>query len=267
MCENYAFTGWKGVPVFVPWNGTVFKRLIPKTKGGHMSYSHTVVGIFESDFAAQDAVDALINKGFDRSEIDVRNHRDISGHPVKEDTESGQFEDHKESALTSFFKTIFGDKNEEANKHYQVVSRGGAVVTVYAKTEEEAMRASDVLDDNGAIDVDDRAAKYASANTSDSARITSANEYSAETSPRSGSGDFKNPIITKHESEYAKSGKSGGVMDEDSRELPRVEERSGPGIGSETTAGKRSRSRINEWQGEASSRLREDRDSETKIGW
>jgi hypothetical protein len=218
-----------------------------------MSYSHTVVGIFESDFAAQDAVDALINKGFDRSEIDVRNHRDISGHPESDQTESGNYQDHKkESALSSFFSTIFGDKNEDANKHYQVVSKGGAVVTVYTKTEEEAMRASDVLDENGAMDVDDRASRYASENSG---------ALPAGSTPRSGSADLHNPILTKHESEYARD------MDEDSRELPRVEERSGPGIGTEQTAGKRSHSRINEWQGEASARLREDRDSETKIGW
>ena len=170
-----------------------------------MSYSHTVVGIFESDFAAQDAVDALINKGFDRSEIDVRNHRDVSGHPESENTASGQYkEPKKESAISSFFKTIFGDKQEEADKHYTVVSRGGAVVTVYTKNGEEAMRASDVMDDNGAIDVDDLASKYASDTTGDTSRVAPATGYTAGTSARSGSGDFKNPIITKHESEYAK---------------------------------------------------------------
>lgn len=227
-----------------------------------MSYTHTVIGVFESDYAAQDAVDALINKGFDRSEIEERNHRDISGHPEK-GTDPGDYHGpKKESALSSFFGTIFGNNQEDADKHYRVVSRGGAIVTVYAKNQEEAMRASDVLDDNGAIDVDEVASKYAS-ESGTNYRET----YVPGSNQRSATGEGHNPIITKHEDEYAKSSGGNRIVDEDRRELPRVEERSGPGVGTEPTAGKRSKSRINEWQGEASARLREDRDSETKIGW
>lgn len=227
-----------------------------------MSYSHTVIGIFDSDFAAQDAVDALINNGFDRGEIDVRNRRDVNGHPVsKSELEHRQDQKH-ESGLTAFFKTIFGDKDDDADKHYRLVVEGGSVVTVYSKTGEEAMRAADILDDFGAIDVDERTSQYSPGN----AGSVTPGDY-----PTGASGstekDYHNPILTKHESEYASTRNKDRQLDEDLRELPRVEERSGPGTGSQPTAGKRSRSRINEWKGESSARLREDRDSETKIGW
>ena len=231
-----------------------------------MAYSHTVVGIFDSDFAAQDAVDALIDKGFDRGEIDVRNRRDVDGPSVREGKVSAYHADHKEeSGLTSFFRTIFGGNDEDAEKHYRVAVEGGAVVTVYSKTTEEAMRAADILDDNGAIDVDKRDSRYRSS-LADSGKST-ASVGSPNTQTNSSKKDYHNPIVTRHESEYATTRNMDRQTDEDFRELPRVEERSGPGVGSEPTAGKRSRSRINEWGGEASARLREDRDTETKIGW
>jgi len=128
------------------------------------------------------------------------------------------------------------------------------------------MRAADILDDNGAIDVDKRDSRYRSSLEESGKSPASVGSSSQHTSG-SARRDYNNPIVTRHESEYASSRNMDRQTDEDFRELPRVEERSGPGVGTEPTAGKRSRSRINKWQGEASSRLREDRDSETKIGW
>ena len=166
-----------------------------------MSYSHTVIGIFDSDFAAQDAVDALINNGFDRSDIDERNRRDVKGHPVSK-TEADHRRDQKhESGLTTFFKTIFGDKDDDAGRHFRLVEEGGSVVTVYAKTGEEAMRAADILDDFGAIDVNERFSKYFSENAGETSRTVSSGDYSTKSASGTTGKDFHNPIITKHESD------------------------------------------------------------------
>ena len=129
-----------------------------------MSYSHTVVGIFDSDIDSQDAVDALIDSGFDRKDIDINNRRNVNGPSVNYQTDSDErhhaHSDKNESAITRFFKTIFGDNSDDADKHARLAVEGGAVVTVYTNSVEQAARAADILDAKGAIDVDDRASKY-----------------------------------------------------------------------------------------------------------
>lgn len=230
-----------------------------------MSYTHTVVGIFDSDIDAQDAVDKLIEDGFNRSEIDIHNRRDVNAdfESSDQEPEHHSYSEPKESGLTKFFKTIFGNNDEDAERHYRVAAAGGAIVTVYAKSEEAASRAADILDDKGAINVNERDAGYGpNAGTS-----TSGTSYPAANTGSSGRNDYDTSVLSTPDEEYVKTRNLDRQLDEDLRELPRVEERSGPGIGSESTGGQRSKSRINEWRGESSARLREDRDTETKIGW
>lgn len=54
-----------------------------------------------------------------------------------------------------------GDDDEDDNyKKHTEVGRRGTIVTVHAQSTDEAERAADVLDDNGAVDIDERAAQY-----------------------------------------------------------------------------------------------------------
>src|SRR4030095_6922597 len=75
-------------------------------------------------------------------------------------TESGNYKDTNESGVGRFFRSLFGEDNDEAVKYTTVAERGNSVVTVYAATTEEAQRAADVLDSSGAIDVNERATEY-----------------------------------------------------------------------------------------------------------
>lgn len=201
--------------------------------------SHAVIGIFDSDFDAQDAVDDLIENGFERKSIRIDNKRDVNA-PT---------EHHKihEGGLARFFKTIFGDKSEDADRYVRVAS-GGAVVTVNTNSEDEAARAADILDNKGAINVNERATQYGytpKSTTVDKDVITGSAAVSYSPS---------NPRTDDDGNDNTRS---------NTRREP--DERSGPGVGSEPTGGDRSKSRIIEWQGEASARLREDRDNETKF--
>lgn len=105
----------------------------------------TVLGFFEDNAAAQRAADELIKAGFNRSQIDIAMPEGTDEEVRDEQTE--------ESGITRFFKSLFGE-GESADR-YANVSRGFAMVTVHTKSEQEAEEAADVMDDCGAVDIDE----------------------------------------------------------------------------------------------------------------
>ncbi len=62
--------------------------------------------------------------------------------------------------VSRFFKNLFGDNDDDADRYSTVANKTGCVVTVHAQSEEEAERAADILDEYGAVDVNERAAAY-----------------------------------------------------------------------------------------------------------
>ncbi|MBO0936507.1 DUF2382 domain-containing protein [Fibrella sp. HMF5335] len=156
----------------------------------------TVVGIFDNATQAQQAVEALVNKGISRDNIDLSASRDSEGSntgmtgstnntgaiiPDRHTNTSGTMteevvDDTKDvgSSIGNFFSSLFGDDNDDDHRRYATVAERGSVVTVHAQTEAEAEDAADILDDNGAVDVDERAAQYGygatSANMTDTTR-------------------------------------------------------------------------------------------------
>lgn len=150
----------------------------------------TVVGIFDNASEAQKAIDDLVDAGFMRSNIDLSaqtntnssesystdaystgstgsmdnagstipdRHRNTSGTYTEE-----VVDDTKDvgDSIGDFFSNLFGGDDDDNHKKYSDVARRGSVVTVHAQSEEEAERAADILDDNGAVDVDERATEY-----------------------------------------------------------------------------------------------------------
>jgi stress response protein YsnF len=111
----------------------------------------TVVGFFDDATDAQRAVDRLQNEGISRQYVDV-SRGDAGTSTVSNDRE-------EESGITRFFKSLFGDDSDDADR-YSKVGRNSTMVTVHAQTDDEAERAADLLDDCGAIDVDERSAQY-----------------------------------------------------------------------------------------------------------
>ncbi len=68
--------------------------------------------------------------------------------------------DSDDNGITRFFKNLFGDDDDDADKYSRVAGRSQCIVTVHASTNDEAEEAADILDDCGAINVDERAAEY-----------------------------------------------------------------------------------------------------------
>lgn len=109
-----------------------------------------VIGIFDSATEANDAVRQLENKGITRDHVDVT-ERNI----MDTDREEGIGE-----SISNFFSNLFGNSDDAMN--FSEVAQKGCTVTVYTDSNEEAENVADILDDCGAIDVDERATQYRS---------------------------------------------------------------------------------------------------------
>jgi stress response protein YsnF len=112
----------------------------------------TVIGIFEDSSDAYKAVEKLTTSGFSRSEIDISEND--NNEQVNTDSD-----DKNDDSISRFFSNLFGNSDESRN-YSEVSRRSSSIVTVHAQSKDEAHRAASILDDNGAIDVDERAAQY-----------------------------------------------------------------------------------------------------------
>ncbi len=117
--------------------------------------THTVVGIFDSQQEARNAMNELVQKGFIKEDIDVSNRKKVNETVAAADvkTKTGD-------SIGNFFSNLFGG-DKTASRNYSEVARDTeGIVTVQTDTQEKANQAAQILDNNGAIDVEERAAQY-----------------------------------------------------------------------------------------------------------
>ncbi|MBC3786760.1 YsnF/AvaK domain-containing protein [Spirosoma utsteinense] len=230
--------------------------------------SLTVVGVFDNANEAQQAVEALVNDGFSRSNIDLSaqsgayNSGDSDLVPDRHQNTSGTrteevVDDTKDvgSSIGNFFSSLF-DSNDDADKYTRVADRS-SIVTVHTQSEDEAERAADILDDNGAVDVDERAATYGSTTGSYDSTTAAYGTTGGVVGATGLSGD-----LTTSDAAYT----SDSLTDRDRTDLVNndqtikvIEENLQVGKREVETGGVRVRSRIVERPVEESLRLREER--------
>ena len=146
----------------------------------------TVIGIFDEAEEAQQAIDQLVDNGFARTSIDLSarigkdSESDGTTFPDRHTNTSGTrteelVDDTKDvgSGIGGFFSSLFGDDDEDKNTYTKVVDQR-SLVTVHVSTEDEAQRAADILDDNGAVNVNEQAATYDSLTSAPSASMGAA---------------------------------------------------------------------------------------------
>ena len=120
----------------------------------------TVIGVFDDAQEAQKAVNDLVSEGFSRDSID------LSAAAANQYTDGAvntntTYADHDEdSGISGFFKSLFGTDDDDDYRRHTVVAQRGSLVTVHATTEDQAEKAADILDDNGAVDINERAEEY-----------------------------------------------------------------------------------------------------------
>ena len=106
----------------------------------------TVIGVYENEVKAREAVKMLEKEGFKRENIDLSPR--VEGDVATRNTEH----------VDNFFSSMFEDTNEARN--YSEVATRGSVVTVHTTSMDKAERAAAILDENGAIDANEHAMKY-----------------------------------------------------------------------------------------------------------
>jgi uncharacterized protein (TIGR02271 family) len=112
--------------------------------------------MFDNATEAQQAVQELLDKGFTQSNIDISNQNTAGTASSTTDTSREDDND----GIGGFFKSLFSDDDDYADRYSHVARRSGSIVTVHVQSSDEAERAADILDDNGAVDVNERASQY-----------------------------------------------------------------------------------------------------------
>lgn len=126
--------------------------------------TNKVIGFFDDAAEAQKAVDQLLEYGINSNNIDMSDSgiRNVKGKQEYDQQRKG------DSAITRFFKSLFGDDSDEARKYAHVGSSAKYIVAVEAASREQAEEVADILDDCGAIDVDERAGTFETKQRQDS---------------------------------------------------------------------------------------------------
>ena len=139
--------------------------------------THTVVGIFNTAAEAQTAAQKLSASQFKLEDVDVADNRYSAGNtntkgadrdPSDYQNTSGTLTEGAADAagrtgdsIGNFFSNLFGDDddNDRANRYSHVARQSGSIVTVHCHSDENAKTAARILDEAGAINVDDKAAE------------------------------------------------------------------------------------------------------------
>ena len=121
--------------------------------GGTMA--QTVIGFFDNAEEGRRAVNQLQEIGLSRDSVDISENAGSGNVSYDKDRRNSD-----DNGITRFFKSLFGDDDDKADRYSRVGSSSRCIVTVHARSEEEAERAADILDSCGAIDVDERASQF-----------------------------------------------------------------------------------------------------------
>lgn len=131
--------------------------------------SHTVIGIFKTFTEASVARQHLENAGISPANIDVADSNftapdyggnDITGGVTDVTAESRlhQHDKKDDDSIGGFFRNLFSsdddDDDQLVNRHIEAGKRG-TIVTVHAYSYDEAERAADLMDEYGAVNVND----------------------------------------------------------------------------------------------------------------
>lgn len=128
--------------------------------------AQTVIGVFDDASEAQTAVQELMEAGFSHNNIDLSTTNSLDADVTDSSyTTSTERKSDNGGGIGGFFSSLFGlddddDDNRRRRENYTTVGERHSVVTVHTMDSDEAERAADILDDAGAIDVDERAEQY-----------------------------------------------------------------------------------------------------------
>lgn len=119
---------------------------------------HAVVGVYDDASHADGAVKALASAGFPQSRLKRSPGPDATGMGETD----AQDNVHRSGGITSVFESLFGveDQNQYHGAYAESVRRGSTVLTVDARSSDEAERASDIMNRFHPVDIDARTSHW-----------------------------------------------------------------------------------------------------------
>jgi stress response protein YsnF len=122
----------------------------------------TVVAAFDRPDQAQEAMDALLESGFSRSQTRLGSAEEVMDSDARLQSSASGRRESENLTLTQKIARFFGfeDDDETTATYSEVMRRGSVVVVVDADTEDEAQRATSILGRFGPIDIDQRVSEW-----------------------------------------------------------------------------------------------------------
>ena len=160
----------------------------------------TLVGIFDDYSNAQTAVGALTAAGVKQGDIHIaRNEPAGQGYTTYGGANSKDYTTGKSigGKISDFFSDLF-DSTDDDNEVYAEAVRRGSVAVAVKVEDNMADEAADILNSNGAVDVDRRAAQYRAAgykNYDASAPLYTAEQTRSESAQYATQGEIALPVI------------------------------------------------------------------------
>lgn len=114
---------------------------------------NTVVGVYDNYDDAKAAADALVAAGFTWNNVQINTDTDS----VAKSDGSGDSDRSGSGGIGNFFRRLFGEDNSQDHDIYaESVRRGHHVLTVDGISQNEVDRASDIMSQYNAVDIDER---------------------------------------------------------------------------------------------------------------
>jgi len=131
--------------------------------------SSVLIGMFENESAAMQARTRLLAAGFPESAVEMTGGTSTSSGSTGStgSATSSEGEREHEGPIARFFRSLFGDDDDDRSGAYsevygEAVRRGNCAVTVTAADDAEVDRAERLLNECGAIDIDERSRQWRS---------------------------------------------------------------------------------------------------------
>lgn len=118
--------------------------------------SYTVIGLFPTNEMADDASNKLDSAGFGKSDYSVSRFESSGEYNPAADDDYHYAEDEKTSG---FWSWLFGEDHAD-RKRYSYAGTKSNVVTVYTNDLDRAEKARDIMNENGALNVNDFSQNY-----------------------------------------------------------------------------------------------------------
>jgi uncharacterized protein (TIGR02271 family) len=222
--------------------------------------THTIVGLFNNRSDAQTAMRELMQAGFIEENIDLSN-RSVADTDANYTATTTSDNEGIGDKISNFFSSLFDDETTASN-YTNAAYDADAILTVQADSEERAREAADILDRNGAMDVDENGSQYGATYGSEtdlSQNYAGTGSATDTTMNTSGASNLSNTGGTAdYDTTRNQANLRGDTNLENEAVIPVMEENLEVGKRAVERGGARIRSRVIEKPVEANVRLREE---------